>query len=44
MTNRTTVENDDDERNADVMKWADRKGEKKTRKHEQPLMMNLDKE
>ena len=39
----TSVENDE-ERKADMMKWADRKAERKKREHEQPLVMNLDKE
>jgi len=33
----------DEERKADMMKWADRKEERK-KEHEQPLAMNLDKE
>jgi hypothetical protein len=43
ITNKTSVWNDE-ERKADMMKWADRKGERKKREHEQPLAMNLDKE
>lgn len=45
MTNRNyyRIENDE-ERKADMMKWADRKEERKKKKHEQPLAMNLDKE
>ncbi len=42
MTSKTSVENDE-EKKADMMKWADRNEERK-KEHEQPLAMNLDKE
>lgn len=42
--NYSSCRENDEERKADMMKWADRKGERKKREHEQPLAMNLDKE
>ncbi len=43
MPKKTSAQKDA-ERMADMMKWADRKGERKKKQHGQPLAMNLDKE